>query len=422
MSWWPWGKSPVVETKSAGTVLGIGDTMARLLEFGINGSATTPAAAIHLYNESSAVSVPINGIAEPFSGITPVLMDRTTGEMTTQHPAIDLINSPSPYYDRSLFLETLGKNYLITNESYVVMLGNISRPPLELQPISPKNVSVMPAEDGASGSMLISGVSLTGNYTRLTERRRVRYIDGSLRELTQIRGYSTKDNGLLRGESKLVSAAAEARQHIQGNKHNISLLENGGRLSLMFHNSADLDQDDYDVLKSRIKAQFGGNAGAIGVTSGGDLTVEEFGVNNKDMDFAILQDAARTACALTYRYPLPLINVSASTLNNYREAKLALYDDAVLPLADKIFTGLSHALLPRFGLDRARYVITYNIDEITALKLRRNEELKLRKELAVETDNELRQMIGREPLAGGDDLYKPANMVPVGTDLFTNDP
>ena len=48
-------------------------------------------------------------------------------------------------------------------------------------------------------------------------------------------------------------------------------------------------------------------------------------------------------------------------------------------------------------------------------------ELKLRKELNIESDNELRAMIGREPYENGDIIYKPANLVPAGLDLFTGD-
>ncbi|MCH8302544.1 MAG: hypothetical protein IH912_07300, partial [Proteobacteria bacterium] len=45
-----------------------------------------------------------------------------------------------------------------------------------------------------------------------------------------------------------------------------------------------------------------------GVTAGGALDIKELGVNNKDMDFANLQDMARTAVALQYKFPLPLLS------------------------------------------------------------------------------------------------------------------
>jgi len=124
---------------------------------------------------------------------------------------------------------------------------------------------------------------------------------------------------------------------------------------------------------------------------------------------------------LQYKVPLPLITIQASTFNNYREAKLALFDDAVLPLADRIFGGLSDLLMPRYGEDPAEVQITYDMDTVTALAGRRNEELKLRRELNLESLNELRSVIGREEVEGGDQILAPATMVPIGTDLFTAD-
>jgi len=184
-----------------------------------------------------------------------------------------------------------------------------------------------------------------------------------------------------------------------------------------------MDAEDFEEVKQRVRSQYGGaqNAGEIGVTAGGKLDIKEAGINNKDMDFANLQRMAREAVALQYKVPLPLLSTDAATFNNYREAKLALYDDAVLPLADRIFAGLSDLLLPRYGLDPSRTRITYDMDDITALATRRNEELKLRREINIESTNELREMIGREPAQGGDQILAPANMVPIATDVFTND-
>jgi phage portal protein BeeE len=220
-----------------------------------------------------------------------------------------------------------------------------------------------------------------------------------------------------------VSASAEARQHIEGNNHNVSLLVNGGRVSLVFHFSEDMNLDDFEETKSRVIEQYGGssNAGKIGVTSGEKLDIKTIGASNVDMDFANLQEMARIAVALQYKFPLPLLSTDATTFNNYREAKGALFDDAVLPLADRLLGGLSDFLLPRYGLDPSRIRISYDLDQITALASRRNEELKLRRDLNLETINEQRSLLGRERVDGGDVVLVPATMVPVGTDLFTDD-
>lgn len=418
---WPWpGKEASNNLEQKSGVLGTTDALGKFMIFGVSGGET-PGSALSLYEDSTAISIPINKVAEAFASIEPVL--KIDGKIIKDHEILDFLRQPSPFFDGVLFQETLAKNYLVTSESYTVALGNVNRPPLEMQPISPRNVSPVEGSGGYAHKMDISGNTLTGVYDAELKPKRLRYFNGNLKELSYMRGYSTKNNSLLRGQSLLVPASAEARQHILGNKHNVSMLEKGGRLSAVFHFDQDLNVDDFNEVKTRVKEQYGGadNAGEIGVTSGGKLEIKELGVNNKDMDYVKLHKIVQEAIALQYKVPLPLITNAAATFNNYSEAKLALYDDAVLPLADKIYGSLSAFLLPRYKLDPQQVQITYDIDEITALSMRRNEELKLRKELAIESDNEMRAMIGREPYQGGDQIYKPANLIPVGQDTITND-
>lgn len=411
--------APARQTKSA--VLGLNDELSQFLSLSSSDTGTTPASALRLYDQSSAVSVPVNKVGEAFASLTPVL--ETDGKVETEHDVLSLLRRPSPFMTGELFLEAMGKNYLITGEAGVVALGTVNRPPLELWSITPSNVSVTEGAGGIPALYMLTGSTATGSYQYQLISGFARYLEGTLREFKHIRAYSTKDNSLLRGQSPLVSASREVRQHILGNTHNVSLLENGGRISLVFHFEQDMDDDDFEEVKARVRSQYGGaqNAGEIGVTAGGKLDIKEAGINNKDMDFANLQRMARDAVALQYKVPLPLLSTDAATFNNYREAKLALYDDAVLPLADRIFAGLSDLLLPRYGIDPRRTRITYDMDSITALATRRNEELKLRRELNIESINELREMAGREPVDGGDQILAPANLVPIATDVFTGD-
>ena len=403
------------ETKSM--VLGTSESLGNFLMFG-QGTANTPSGALSLYDKSTAVSIPVNMVADAFASIAPVI--KFKDEILDDHEVLDLLNQPSPFYSRTLFFEMLAKDYLVTGESEFVALGGVNRPPIELQPISPRNVSVNEAQNGVNGAFIIAGNTLAGQYTLTRARQRIRYLDGGLREIKQIRNYSTRNNSLLRGQSLLVSASKEALQHIKGGDHNISLLDNGGRVSLVFHFDADLNTDEFEETKERVRSQYGGTqkAGMIGVTSGGKLSINEMGTNNKDMDFANLQQMAQRAVALQYKVPLPLLTTDASTFNNYKEARAALYLDAVLPLADRIFGGLTDLLMPRYNLDPNDFRITYDKTKIEALTAIALEELKLRKKINIESDNELRATIGRKPYTGGDVVLKPANLIPAGTDIF----
>ncbi len=426
--WWPRKskKSPEPKSHERKGVLGTSKALGDFLIFGERGGVTgnSPSGALNLYESSTAVSIPINIIADSFSVINPVVM--IGSEMFPDHPVLDLIRKPSPWFTQELFLEAIAKDYLITGETAIVALGSVNRPPLEIQPISPR--SMTPVRESASDvatSWNLSGNTLNGVY-RAEEGGPgiVRYLDGIVRELKVIRNYSTRNNSLLRGQSLLVSAAKQARQDILGTEHNVQLLERGGRVSLVFHYDEDVQPDDFEALKERVRAEFGGatQAGSIGVSTGGKMDIKELGVAPKDMDYAGLQATAQKAVALVYRVPLPLITEGRQTLNNYREGKLALFDDAVIPLSRRIFGGLGEFLFPRFGIDPSKARIALNPDDVTALVSRRNDELLKRRQIGVETINESRALLGREPLdEGGDQLYQPATLIPVGSDLFTDD-
>lgn len=387
-------------------------------------SPVSPSTALRLYERSTAVSVPINMVAEAFS-IIPVSM-YIDGKLVPRHEVLEKVRNPSPWHTEALFLDILAKNYLITHESPLIARGNINRPPLELIPISPSSITPDPGFMGDSNvprAWHVTDDTNPGIFEAKIIRGQVRYFQGNLLELFVARGYSTRSNSLLRGQSPLLAASREVRSHILGTEHNVQLLERGGRVSLVFHFEEDMDDDDFEATRERVIKQYGGasKAGTIGVTAGGKMNVNELGVSPKDMDYIGLYNAAQKAIALTYKVPLPLITDERQTLNNYKEGKLALYDDAVIPLARRLLGSIGYFLLPRYGLDPGRARFGINPDDVTALVSRRTDELLKRVKIGAETPNEIRGLMGREPVAGGDTVYQPASVIPIGSDLFTDD-
>jgi HK97 family phage portal protein len=395
-------------------VLGSTTALGSFLQMAEN-HATTPSSALHVYEQSSAAMIPITMVADQAAQMIPILQ-YADGTRDDSHDILKLLKRPDRRFPLQLFTQTLGINYLVTGECGVVAQGQVNRPPLALTPISPASVSI--SEDGETGEpdrFEISGNTLRGMYIGEDEGADRRYFQDELKEFRQIRQFSTRNNSMLRGQSRLVSAAKEALQNILGGNHNVSLLRDGGKLTLVFAYDADWDQPTFDENQDRILDQYGGPDGKkIGVSSGGDLKIHELGQSARDMDFALLQKMAKEAIALTYKVPLPLITIDATSFNNYTEAKLALFDDAVIPLFQSIYGELGLWLLPRYGLDPREVRITYDLEQVTALTMRRNAELKLRRESNIEALNELRREIaGLDDIEGGDEILVPATMVPV---------
>lgn len=381
----------------------------------------TPQKAFGFYRKNSSVATAVDMIADSFEQIEPILKF-SDGTIAEASPVLDLLKNPNSFMTWSDFAARIARHYLLTNECPLFAIGAINLSPSEIYPIKPTMLSITTGQNEFVDVFYVGQGIGTGEYRRQIAKQRIsRYYDGPLKELYRIMGFTSAPNEG-RADSPLQAAALETNQQIKGRIHNMKLLDNGGRLSLLIVFGDEVINDDQHKERTqRINETFSGpeNAGRIGVISGGDVKeIKEMGVTQKDMDYAELDKIAGQAIYFRYKIPLPLITTSAATFNNFRTAIEMLYDFAVLPLADKLFNGLSRFLLPRFGIDLNQAEITYNPDSLQALKARRLDELKLKKDIGIETINELREAIpNRGPIEGGDLLYQSATLIPVGSDL-----
>lgn len=380
---------------------------------------------MNFYRTNSSIATAVDCIASAFEQITPVLQTEDD-KFINDHDVLSLLKRPNGFQTWQEFAGMLSRHYLITADSHITALGIVANPPIEIYSVKPLNVT--PLEDFRDSFpksyMVVQGVG-NGNYVRTRQKKEERFYASNLLELYHIMGFSSRTSNT-EGDSLLQAAALEARQQIEGRVHNLKLLRNGGRLSLIFNFKGDdrlIDDDEHQKRKDRINEDFSGsdNASKIAVISGTEVDIEEVGKTPKDMDYAKLDESASYAVYLRYKIPLALISMKASTFNNLKTGIGFLYDVAVLPHADIMFAGLSKMLLPRYGLDPSKVRITYDPDSITALKERLIDLVKARKEIGAETPNEIRALLAREPVEGGDILYQPANLVAVGEDLLITD-
>lgn len=395
------------------------------LEYALGyGGRVTASMAMQFYRNNSTVATAVDKIASKAEQITPVLKEIGTNKINNDNDVLDLLNIPNPFDTFQEFFGKLARHYLLTHDAYLSILGNKDRPPLEIYAIKPQNVGTNEAKDGFPNAYNVSVGPGVGSYLRNDMDRKVRYLDGDFKEFYHLMGFSSRQNELY-GDSPLEAAALETRQQIKGKYHNLGLLNNGGRLSLVvaFKDVDGIDDDEHQQRKKRILEDLSGsgNEGKIAVISGSEVDIREIGVSNRDMDYANLENIASKAIYLRYEIPLPLVSMDASTYNNYQTAVLDLYENTVLPLVDTLFAGMSKAILPRYGLDN--YYISYDPENIKVLMRQMLLELQTRRQLNIETINELRMLLpSRESIGGGGDaIYQPATLVPVGEDIFTED-
>ena len=177
--------------------------------------------------------------------------------------------------------------------------------------------------------------------------------------------------------SPLEAAAFSIDQHNDAAKWNAALLQSSGKPSgaLVYKpphpDSAEaLTDGQRQALKDELDRFFTGseNAGRPLVLEGG-LDWREMSLSPKDMDWLAGKDVSAREIALAFYVPPQLIGIDGSlTFSNFEQARLALYDDAVLPLLDHFKDELNNWLVPQFG---DGLMLDYDADGIEALAPRR---------------------------------------------------
>jgi len=375
----------------------------------------SPQLAMSFYQKSSSVATAVDIIAQEMSRITPVLKN-PDGSLDDNHEILDKLKNPNDWNETwSFFFGSLARASLLTGNDYTYALGLTTRPPVELYALKPQNVNIISGNmDQRPNAYTIYNGDGRGTYNRQREKTGYRFYDG-IKELWHNAGYSSESSNLS-GDSPLAAVCLDIHSQLKGRIHNVKLLDNGGRPSLLVTFKDAMSPDQHIERRDSLNEQVAGvsNTGKILVTSSPDMEVTELGKSNKDMDYANLEKISEQAIYKRYRVPLPLISTDALTDNNMEHAVYQLYDFAVLPATDTLLSSLSMFLMPRYGLNPEEYQLTYNPDEIEALKQRRIDTLKKRKDLNIETTNELREsMPNREPVDGGDTILVSSATIPI---------
>jgi len=382
--------------------------------------------SLSYYNGISIISLCVDMICDEFKSIPPLLFDKKKKEYLLSHPILDLLSNPNPDFTRNEFLAAVAKFYYITGNSYIILTGDVERPPLEMYTISPDCVSVC----GNSKDIFADYYTYQTNSENLIFYRdetggKFRYITKDRRfELWHIKDFTTQlGNDGLTGTSKLQSIYLEISQFLESNKHNLSMLLRGLRSSGIITSETALTQDQVDGIRSQLDSDYAGasNAGRPFVLSGGKFAFNELSKSLKDMDFKDLKKELKKDIALRLDIPLPLIDTDGQSYNNLKEAKLSLFDNAVLKLTKKIFEELSLLLIPRYkDLDIKNNIFSYNILTIPALREREIANIERLRNMNIMTINELRAIIELKPQDNADVIYQAINLVPIGTEMMSN--
>jgi HK97 family phage portal protein len=341
----------------------------------------------------------------------PWLLYDTSGpdrKEVVSHPGLSLVSRPSPLLrTREALVEALASHLVIGGNAYLLGVGpDAGAPPRELYPIQPDRVSV----SQRGGLLPIYQMS----DTRLGSRSFTPDPITGQCELLHLRRFAPLDP--LIGQGDAHPGRLAIHQHSQSALWNISLLSNGGRPSLaLVYEPKDgdsiLSDEQFARLKTELKDQHSGtaNAGSIMVLDGG-LTPKELSISPKDMDWLAGRKQAAIEIATSFGVPAQLIGIpDAQTYANMEQARLAFWEDTVLPLLRAVIADVNQWLWPTYDEEH----LAFDIDEdaIPALATRRFDVFKKLQDADFLTDDEKRAAVGYGPIEGGDKL-RPRAAVP----------
>ncbi len=296
----------------------------------------------------------INLIARGVSSV-PLVLEQG-GKRMSDHPLLDLLATPNPTLRGRSFLYHLVGHYLIAGNAYIVAAGP-NRSPKELWLMRPDSMQVIEGVDGTPAGYRQS----SGGKKR----------DFAAENILHWRSFNPLNDWY--GMAPLEAAAISVDSHNEGSRWNLALIQNGGRpTGALYQESADatLTDSQFERLKQEVGDAYSGsrNAGRPLLLEGG-LKWQEMSLSPSDMDWASGKNMTAREIATAFGVPPQMIGIPDSqTYNNYGEARLSLYEDTVIPLAQDLLSCLNGWLTPLYGGDLG---LKLDLEGLPALEIKR---------------------------------------------------
>jgi HK97 family phage portal protein len=322
---------------------------------------------------------------------------RSSWEEIEQHPLLELWARPNPMQSKNDFIESVVGFKKITGNSYIeAVRGSLNKPPVEMWPVRPDRMRIIPGSNGYP-------LKYEFKYQSFTKLWDVDQI--SMRsDILHMKSFNPTDDWY--GLSPIQAILLTIDQYNAGQRWNLSLLQNEARPSGVLqmqvskeNPKGSMSETQYQMLKSEIESKSGPfNSGRPMILQGG-LEWKQMSLSPKDMDFMQLKGVTANDIATAYGVPAEMLGLGQKTFANYKEARLAFYEETVLPTLDAVRDSVNHWLTPYYGDD---LYLDYDPDSIDALVEKREQKYQSLQTTTFLTVNEKREAAGYSKIDGLD--------------------
>lgn len=316
--------------------------------------------------------------------------------LSSNHFAAKLLKKPNPEISGADFFTELISNLLLHGNSYIFLAGFEPSSASGIYSLHPKAVEVIIKEDRAVAyrhrNSSFEKTYPIDNFSRMSR-------------VLHFKNYHPSNN--FYGLSSLAAAAKSINLYSQTLSWNKALLKNSVKPSgaLVFQDgNGYLNDEQFERLQQQFYDNFSGssNSGKPLVLEGG-LKWQETNNAERFEKFLELKDSSARDIAIAFNIPPQLLGINGdNTYSNMQEARLALWEENIVPLLDKLSDGLSNWFSYWFEED---LVIDFDRDAISALTERRENLWSKISGASFMTLNEKRAFVGLGSLEGGNKIF-----------------
>lgn len=325
------------------------------------------------------------------------LKDRK-GKEVEVHQVLDLLNRPNPYQTKNEFFELYQTYKDLTGSVYIHLVRETDKAPvLAMYLLKPDLVTTCFSEDG-----LIVGYKYKGDKGTDIEFEPFQVISSH---------YPSPLHSIHEGLTPLKAGAFSVDTERQLSEYQYNVLKNGGKIDgIISFKTQQLTEKQVNEIRARFKERHAGakNAGEplIGF---GDMDYKNIGLSPTELSYIESKKMTRDDILLLYRVPKALLAQGDGQQYDTKEAKTIFLSETIRPLMKNLVARLNWFVVP------SDLELSYidPVPEDVDLKIKKIESGSNHNWLTI---NEKRDIMGYEPVEGGDVILAPFGLQPFDGD------
>lgn len=379
----------------------------------------TPSATRLLISQGTAMAVSavyacVSIRSQDVARCTPRLFEKAKEEgekrkLITNHPVAKLLARPNERQNWFEFCEQVNAGYLLRGNGYAAIQHDSRGKPVGLIPVSPDAAMVLEAPEGQ--------IFYKVNRVGLWQMAMLKEFPVSIpaEDMFHLRGLTF--NALV-AASTINLARDSIGVAMALEQQAARWMANGARPSVVLQTKKSLNKEAADRLKQQWNDLFGGlmNVGRTAVLEDG-IEAKPLALTTADIEYIAQSNFQLTDIARFYRMPPLKLGLSELRGVNLVEVNQDYVTNTIMPDVHRWEQKLEQTFdLAAEGLEvdmdesnllRADITSRYNAARIGLLS-------------GFLKPNEVREAEGLEPVDGGDEVYRPLNMAPLGSDVDGN--